>query len=119
MVGAIVSCIADCVKRSNKKRPWRRDSWLAGGVHPPFSRMCGKQGTLSPMILDVWQGKELQVNFSDVWQMEEIEEKTCEENNGRGVHPRCDGKSPEAIKTKGVAGVHSEKVSPRSRKQKG
>jgi len=25
---------------------------------------------------------------------------------GRGVHPHCDGKSPEAIEDKGVAGVH-------------
>jgi hypothetical protein len=32
--------------------------------------MCGKQKALSSMILEVWQGKELGVDFLDVWQMQ-------------------------------------------------
>jgi hypothetical protein len=36
--------------------------------------MCGKQRTLSPVILDVWQRKELRSDFSDVWQVKELEE---------------------------------------------
>jgi hypothetical protein len=39
-------------------------------------------------------------NRSDWWTSSR--KKQC---NG-GVHPHCDGKSPEAIEDKGVAGVH-------------
>jgi hypothetical protein len=45
--------------------------WTSEGT-PPFSRMCGKQRTLSPMILHVWQRKELESDFSDVWQGKEL-----------------------------------------------
>jgi hypothetical protein len=42
--------------------------------------MYGKQRTLSPMNLEVWQRKELRADFSDVWQGKELEgEKEVEE----------------------------------------
>jgi hypothetical protein len=37
--------------------------------------MCGKQRTLSPVILDVWQRKDLEGDFSDVWQMQGLAKK--------------------------------------------
>jgi hypothetical protein len=37
--------------------------------------MCGKQRTLSPLFLDVWQVKELRSDFSDVWQRKRLEEE--------------------------------------------
>src|SRR5438045_2609896 len=34
--------------------------------------MCGKQRTLSPMKMEVWQGKELRACFVEVWQMKDL-----------------------------------------------
>jgi hypothetical protein len=35
--------------------------------------MCGKQRTLSPLDLEVWQGKEIRADFSDVWQGKDLD----------------------------------------------
>ncbi len=37
--------------------------------------MCGKQRTLSPVLLDVWQRKELCGDFSDVWQIQGLRQE--------------------------------------------
>ena len=36
------------------------------------------------------------------WETEEKEQGAVEEKRARGVHPHCDGKSPQAIERKGV-----------------
>ena len=38
--------------------------------------------------------------------MEPIGEGAVDEDEGRGIHPHCDGKSPQAVERKRVAGVH-------------
>jgi hypothetical protein len=39
--------------------------------------MCGKQRTLSPVFLDVWQATDLQDDFSDVWQRKELANRSA------------------------------------------
>ena len=51
--------------------------------------MCGKQRTLSPAILEVWQAEELRVDFSDVWQekgLEEVKEAQEVKESGEGKY---------------------------------
>jgi hypothetical protein len=70
-------CSVDKSAGLNMKRPLagpRRELVNRLGGTPPFSRMCGKQRTLSPMILEVWQVKELRVCFSEVWQRKGLAE---------------------------------------------
>src|SRR5579863_5380209 len=49
---------------------------------PVFFRMCGKQRTLSPLFLYVWQLKDLQARFSYVRQIKELSEKMTERLGG-------------------------------------
>ena len=70
------------------------------GANPPLFRMCGKQRTLSPMILDVWQRKGLRANLSDVWQLKELIRK-----NPHFLHSRGAGKPA----TPGTLGTQCER----------
>jgi hypothetical protein len=48
---------------------------------PLVSRMCGKQRTLSLMILDVWQRKGLAGEFAHVWQGKDLGEVKVEKGD--------------------------------------
>jgi hypothetical protein len=42
------------------------------------SWMCGKERTLSPLFVEVWQLKELRARLSDVWQGKDLGEKSAQ-----------------------------------------
>jgi hypothetical protein len=54
---------------------------LCGRGHPLDFCMCGKERTLSLMILDVWQRKGLAEGFAYVWQGKDLGEVKAEKGN--------------------------------------
>jgi hypothetical protein len=64
--------------------------------------MCGKQRTLSPLDLEVWQTQGLRADFADVWQGKELEgEKEVDE--GKWVGDKEGKRNEEAVRKR--AGV--------------
>src|SRR5579863_2392042 len=54
---------------------FRRRRNSIGPPPPRFFCKCGKQRTLSPLFLYVWQGKDLRAHFPYVWQGKDLAEK--------------------------------------------
>jgi hypothetical protein len=71
--------------------------------------MCGKQRTLSPVNLDVWQRKGLRSDFSDVWQIQGLWEETerAQQGGTRARQEKRIGKDESALRQtrRRVAGI--------------